>query len=105
MPAFPVYFTFTPGDHNGLEKNAFVMVKIENGTWTSVEITNAGDVRVAEAINSSLTLRFAVTGPHPNPRPLRQGRENLNSVTIYRISLPCRSGEGWGGGRLQQSGG
>ena len=26
-------FHFTPGDHNGLEKNAFVMVKIENGTW------------------------------------------------------------------------
>ncbi len=30
-------FTFTPGDHNGLAKNAFVMVKIENGAWTLVK--------------------------------------------------------------------
>ncbi len=27
-------FHFSPSDHNGLEKSAFVMVKIENGAWT-----------------------------------------------------------------------
>ena len=53
-------------------------------------------------INSTLTLRFSVTGPHPSPPPLRQGRENLNSVTIYRISLPCRSGGGLGWGPVTE---
>jgi branched-chain amino acid transport system substrate-binding protein len=30
-------FNFTPEDHNGLAPDAFVMVKIENGTWKLVE--------------------------------------------------------------------
>ena len=49
-------------------------------------------------------LRSSATGPHPSPPPLRQGREHLNSVTVYRISLPCRSGEagvGAGGRRAK----
>ena len=27
-------FNFSPTDHNGLDKNAFVMVKIDGGKWT-----------------------------------------------------------------------
>jgi branched-chain amino acid transport system substrate-binding protein len=30
-------FNFTPADHNGLDPDAFVMVKIEDGTWKLVE--------------------------------------------------------------------
>ncbi len=30
-------FNFTPQDHNGLDPSAFVMVKIENGTWKLAE--------------------------------------------------------------------
>ena len=46
------------------------------------------------------SLRSAVIGPHPSPPPLRQGREHINSVTLYRISLPCRSGGGLGWGPM-----
>jgi branched-chain amino acid transport system substrate-binding protein len=30
-------FSFSPEDHNGLTKDAFVMVKIENGKWVRIE--------------------------------------------------------------------
>jgi len=30
-------FNFTPADHNGLDPDAFVMVRIKNGTWTLVK--------------------------------------------------------------------
>ena len=30
-------FNFSPEDHNGLGPDAFVMVRIENGTWKLVE--------------------------------------------------------------------
>jgi branched-chain amino acid transport system substrate-binding protein len=33
MPGAHGIFTMSPTDHLGLDKNARVMVKIENGTW------------------------------------------------------------------------
>ncbi len=42
-------FNFSPEDHNGLTKDAFVMVQIENGEWTFMEMPEAAppaEVRV-----------------------------------------------------------
>ena len=63
-------------------------------------IRKSGDVRVAEDKKWLNSLRFSVIGPHPSPPPLRQGREHPNSVAVYRISLPCRSGGGLGWGPM-----
>jgi branched-chain amino acid transport system substrate-binding protein len=30
-------FSFSPSDHNGLDPDAFVMVRIQNGTWKLVK--------------------------------------------------------------------
>lgn len=37
FPGVSGVFTMSPGDHNGLSPDAFVMVKIENGTWKLLE--------------------------------------------------------------------
>ena len=53
------------------------------------------DVR-ARRVRNALGFIAPRTAPTP-PSPLRQGRENVNSVTILVLSLPCRSGGlGWG---------
>ncbi len=42
-------FNFSPEDHNGLTKDAFIMVQIQNGEWTLMEMPEAapaGEVRV-----------------------------------------------------------